>query len=145
MSLLLKIVSEKIGTLIHSMKFLSPEVALYLYKSTIQPWNAVVMSVLVLLVTTWNYQMSYKSGYAGLLFLPLAHWLNVASFTLFYRYYFGRCTPEQPKLVPLPYSPRRSTRFSDRLHDFSVTIPRCYKDVYVNSFLAQLDSAILCL
>ena len=28
----------------------------------------------------------------------------------------------------------RSTRYSDRLHDFSVTIPRCYKDVYVNSF-----------
>ena len=29
--------SKKIGSLIHSMKFLSPEVALYLYKSTIQP------------------------------------------------------------------------------------------------------------
>ena len=28
--------SKKIGALIHSMKFLSPEVALYLYKSTIQ-------------------------------------------------------------------------------------------------------------
>ena len=29
--------SKKIGTLIGSMKFLSPEVALYLYKSTIRP------------------------------------------------------------------------------------------------------------
>ena len=29
--------SKKIGGLIHSMKFLSPEVAQYLYKSTIQP------------------------------------------------------------------------------------------------------------
>ena len=29
-----KTVSKKIGALIHSMKFLSPEVALYLYKST---------------------------------------------------------------------------------------------------------------
>ena len=28
----------------------------------------------------------------------------------------------------------RSTCYFDRLHDFSVTIPRCYKDVYVNSF-----------
>ena len=27
-----------------------------------------------------------------------------------------------------------STHHSDRLHDFSVTTPRCYKDVYVNSF-----------
>ena len=32
-----KTASEKIGTLIRSMKFLFPEVALYLYKSTIRP------------------------------------------------------------------------------------------------------------
>ena len=32
-----KLVSKKNGVLIRSMKFLSPEVALYLYKSTIQP------------------------------------------------------------------------------------------------------------
>ena len=35
--------------------------------------------------------------------------------------------------------------YSYRLYDFSVTIPRCYKDVYASiSFIAQLDSAILC-
>ena len=33
-----KTASKKLGTLIHSMKFLSPEVALYLYKSTICPY-----------------------------------------------------------------------------------------------------------
>ena len=32
-----KTASKKISALIRSMKFLSPEVALYLYKSTIQP------------------------------------------------------------------------------------------------------------
>ena len=32
-----KTTSKKIGALIRSMKFLSPEVALYLYKSTIHP------------------------------------------------------------------------------------------------------------
>ena len=32
-----KTASKKIGALIHYMKFLSPEVALYLYKSTICP------------------------------------------------------------------------------------------------------------
>ena len=46
-----KTASKKIGALIRSMKFLSPEVALYLYKSTISPiWNTVVMSGMVLLV-----------------------------------------------------------------------------------------------
>ena len=65
---------------------------------------------------------------------PLAHCRNVASLILFYRYYFGRCSSELAQLVPLPFSRGRSTRHSDRLHDFSVTILRCYKDVYVNSF-----------
>ena len=68
---------------------------------------------------------------------PLAHCRNVASLSLFYRYYFGRCSSELAQLVPLPFSRGRSTRYSDRLHDFSVTIPRCYKDVYVNSFFAR--------
>ena len=66
---------------------------------------------------------------------PLAHLRNVASLSLSYRYYFGRCSSELAQLIPLPYSSQgRSVRYSDRLHDFSVTIPRCYKNVYVNSF-----------
>ena len=60
----------------------------------------------------------------------LTHRRNMASLSLFYRYYFGRCSSELAQLVP--FSQRRSTRYSDRLHDFSVTIPRCYKDVYVS-------------
>ena len=41
----------------------------------------------------------------------------------------------------------RSTHYSYRLHDFSVTIPRFYKYVYLNSFslFAQLDSGMVCL
>ena len=38
--LIAKTVSKRIGALIRSMRFLSPEVALYLYKSTIQPCMA---------------------------------------------------------------------------------------------------------
>ena len=67
-------------------------------------------------------------------FEPLAHRQNVASLSLFCRCYFGRCSSEPAQLVPLPFSRGRSTRYSDRLHDFCVTIRRCYKDVYVNSF-----------
>ena len=49
-------------------------------------------------------------------------------------YYFGRCSFELAELVPLPYFHRRSTSYSDRSHDFSVTVPRCYKDVCINIF-----------
>ena len=101
------------------------------------------MSGLVLLVATWNCLIIYKNGCTELLVLhllplePLVHRRNVASLSLFYRYYFGRCSSELAELVPLPYSRGSSTRYSDRLHDFSVTIPRCYKDAYANSFFSR--------
>ena len=69
---------------------------------------------------------------------PLAHRQNLTSLTLFYRYYFGRCSSELAQLVPIPFSRGRSAHYSDRLHDFSITIPRCYKDVSVNSFFPHM-------
>ena len=72
----------------------------------------------------------------------LAHRQNVASLILFFRYYFGRCSSEQAQLLRLPFFRGRSTCYSDRLHDFSIAIPRYYKNVYVNSFFPRkLDSA----
>ena len=55
---------------------------------------------------------------------PLAHCQNVASLGLFYRYYFGRCSSELAQMVSPPFSCGRSTRYSDKLHDFFVTIPQ---------------------
>ena len=78
---------------------------------------------------------------------PLAHRRNVGSLLdLSYRCYFGRCSSELAQLVPLPFSRGRSTRYTDRFHNFSVTIPRCHKDVYVNSFFprtARLSNSLL--
>ena len=44
----------------------------------------------------------------------LAHCLNVASLSLFYRYYFGRRSSKLTQLASLPFSRGRSTRYSDR-------------------------------
>ena len=52
--------------------------------------------------------------------------------------YFGRYQSELAELVLLSYSHGRSTH-SDRLHGFSVTVPRCYKDIYDSSFLSRID------
>ena len=78
---------------------------------------------------------------------PLAHHQNVASLSLFYRYYLGRCSSELAQLVPLSSSQGRSTRYSHRLHNFYVTIPLDVRRMSMPtvSFLAQLDSGILCL
>ena len=53
---------------------------------------------------------------------------------------------ELAQLVPLPYSQGRSTRYSDRLHEFPVTFLDVTRmSMSTVSFLAQLDSGILCL
>ena len=62
-----KTASKKIGALIHSMKFLSPEVALYLYKSTIRPFMEYCCHV---------WAGAPRNGYAGLLVLHLLLLLN---------------------------------------------------------------------
>ena len=136
---------KKIGALIRYRKFLSPKVALYLYKSTIRPymeycchvWAGAPSCYLDLLDKLQKRICRVVGPSLAASLEPLAHRRNVASLSLFYSYYFGRCSSELAQLVPLPFSSGRSTRYSDRLHDFSVTIPRCYKDVYVNSFFPR--------
>ena len=46
---------------------------------------------------------------------------------------------ELAKVVPPTCSCGRSIRYSNILYDFSVTICRCYKDVYPNSFFSCLS------
>ena len=63
--------------------------------------------------------------------------------SLFYRYYFSKCSSEMAQLVPLPYSWGRSTHYSDRLHDFSVTIPTCCQDIYVRNMIFAFFTGVL--
>ena len=122
--------SKKIWALIQSIKFLSPAVALYLYKSTIQScmeycyhvWASAPSCYLKLLdkLQKWICRTVGPSLTASL--EPLAHCRNVASLSLFCRYYFGRCSSELARLVPLPYFWGRSTHYSN---SYSI----CYKDI----------------
>ena len=140
-----KTTSKKIEVLIHSIKFLSPEVTLYLYKSTISScmiycchaWDDTPSCYLKLLhkLKKWICRTVVPSLAASI--EPLVHCRNVASLSLFYRYYFGRYSSELGELVPLHYFRGSFTCYSERLHDFSVTISRCYEDVYVHSFFPR--------
>ena len=105
-----KAASNKIGVLIRSMKFLSPEVALYLYKSTIRPcmeycyhiWAGAPSCYLELLDKLQK-RICRTVGPSLAAFLePLTHRQNAASLSLFCRYDFGRCSSELAELVPLP-------------------------------------------
>ena len=137
-----KTASKKVGALIRSVNFFSPDVSLYLYKSTIRPgmeycchvWAGAPSCYLELLDKLQKRICRIVGPLLAASLEPLAHRRNETSLSLFYRYYFGRCSSELAELVPLAVSRGSSTRYSDRLYDFSVTIPRCCKCVYVNSF-----------
>ena len=93
-------VSKKIGVLIRSMKFLSSEVAVYLYKSTIRPCmeycchvcSGVPSCYLELLDKLQKRICVTVDPSLAASLEPLAHCRNVTSLCLFYRYYFDRCS-----------------------------------------------------
>ena len=126
--------SKKRGALIRPMKFPSLEVARYLHKSTIWPcmeycfhaWAGADSCYLELLDNLQEKTCRTVGPLLAACLEPKAHRQNVASLSLFCRYYFGSCPSELAELVPFLYS--------DRLHGFYVTLPRCYKDVFVNNF-----------
>ena len=106
--------SQKIGALIRSMKFLSPDVVLYLYKSTKRScmkycchvWDGAPSCYLELLDKLQNrVNRAVGTSLAPSLEL-LAHCRNVASVSLFYRYYIDKCSSELAELVPLSFSLR---------------------------------------
>ena len=94
------------------MKFLSPDVALYLYNSTIRPcmeycchvWPGAPSCYLELLDKLPKRICRTVGPSLAASLEPLAHCRNVASLSLFCRYYFGRCSSELAQMVPLPYS-----------------------------------------
>ena len=128
--------------MIYSMKFCSPEDALYLYKSAIWPcmeyccyvWADAPSCCLDMLDKKQELVCRTVGPSPSVSHKHLADCQNVASLSIFYRYYFGIYSSELAALVPLPISCRRSSCYSNRLHNFSVTVYRCYKDIYVKFF-----------
>ena len=77
---------------------------------------------------------------------PLAHRRNVASLSLFYRYYFGRCSSELAQLVPLPFfEVGLLVILIDCMIFLSPFLDITRMSMSTVSFLARLNSGILCL
>ena len=142
-------VSKKIRSLICSIKFLFSEDALFLYKSTIQPyleycchvWAGAPSCFLEMLVKLqkricrtvgWSFASSSW---------PLGHRLNAASLILSIGIILVDIYLNWLNLFHFLILARGLLVILDCLI-FSVTISRCYKDVYVNSFFS-LHSYIL--
>ena len=129
------------------MKFLSSEVVLYLYKSTKRSrmeycchvWtghpNCYLdrLDKLQKLVWVWRTCLGLKDICQLLPLEPLVHRRNVATLSLPYQCYFGRCTSELAELVPLPHFRNRPARY--RLHDFLCYHPYVLKEDLCQQFL----------
>ena len=142
-----KIVSKKIGALVRSIKFLSPEVALYLYESTIQTrmeycchaGTGAPISYLDMLdkLEKWVFKTVGPTLAASLELL--GHRRNIASLNLFDRCYFSKCSSKLAEFFPFPYSPGRFIRYSNTLHDsLSPFIDVIRMFMSIVSFLARL-------
>ena len=149
-----KTATKKIGALIRSMKFLSPEVALYLYKSTIRPcmkycchvWTGAPSCYLELLDELQKRICRTVGPSFATSLEPLAHCRNVASLSLFYRYYFGRCSPELAQLFHfLILEGDLLVILIDCMIFLSPFLDVTRMSMSTVSFLAQLDAGILCL
>ena len=111
------------------------QVFLYLFSLLELIWNAVTLKMVKKVKT--NLDSSKASGPNCIPIVVLNNCEPELSYTLattlldvhlnWLNWFKGKC----------PYSWGRSTRYSDRLHDFSVAIPRYYKDVYVNSLFPR--------
>ena len=144
----------KVGALIHSMKFLSPEVALYLNKSTTLPcmdycchvW-ACASSLLELLDKLQKPICRTVGPFLAASLKLLAHRQNVASLSLLDRYFFGNYVYlnwihwfhflilKGGQLVSL----------IDSMIFLSSSLDVTRMSMLTVSFLTQLDSRILCL
>ena len=90
-----KTASKKIGALNRSMKFLSPEVAMCLYRSTMEycchVWFGATSCHLELLDKLQKRICKTVGPSLATSLEPLGHRRNVTRLSLLYRYYFGRC------------------------------------------------------
>ena len=126
-----KTASKKKGASIRSMKFLSSEAAFCFYKSNIWPcmeycchvWAGALSCYLDML-----YKLQ-KQVYKTILVPQLLSLMNPSSKCSQFKSFLQVlplyiCSSELSDLVPFHLSHGSSTDYSNRLHDFSVTIPR---------------------
>ncbi|XP_065662627.1 uncharacterized protein LOC136085264 [Hydra vulgaris] len=68
---------------------------------------------------------------------PLSYRCNVASLSLFYKYYNGHCSKELVSLVRFTKVHSRVIRHSIKFHPFSVAVPKCFKNSCSSSFFLR--------
>ena len=121
---------------------------LCIYKSTIRPcleycchiWAGAPISSLNILdrVQRRLFNLLGENLYSKL--QPLSHRREVASLSLFYRYFHGHCSEDLASLMPRRYSSFNSSIRTHRsgLNNWAVYLPHRNTSAYSNSFIPRI-------
>ena len=137
--------AQRIGSLYRACRYLPPQTVLYLYKATIRPlmeycchlWAGAPKSHLSLLDRVEKRAKNLVGEALANQLQPLKVRRDVASLSLFYRYYFGRCSSALERCVPKPKVFHRSTRRANTLACYHVSQERSRTEGRSRSFFVR--------
>jgi len=143
-----KSASMKVGSLFRARGFLTHDAILHIYKSVIRPsmeycshiWAGSSARALGLLDRIQRRIVNLVGPALASQLHSLSHRRDVASLSLFYKYFHKQCSEELSNLVPPPKTFHRRTRLATRSHRFTVVPPKCTHSFYANSFFSRTSA-----
>merc|ERR1711942_167742 len=143
-----KLASMKVGSLVSARGFLSNEAILYIYKSVIRPsmeycshiWAGAPAKYLSMLDRIQKRIVNLVGPELGSVLHSLSHRRNVASLSLFYKYFHQQCSRELFDLVPPLKKFRPNLRCAGESHRYTVVPPRCKRGFYASSFFPRTSA-----
>ncbi len=142
---IVKKVAQRIGALYRASHYLSPPAILYFYKSSIRPvmeycchlWAGASKTCLSTLDRLERRVKNLVGPQLASELQPLSVRRDVASLSLFYRYYFGRCSSALSESVPKPQVFSRNTRRASPTACYHVETERTGTVSRSNSFFVR--------
>ena len=140
-----KIAARKVGSLYRARSYLSQAAILHIYKSLVRPcmeycchlWAGAPSTSLNLLDRIQRRVVNIVGPDLSAKLDNLSHRRDVASLSLFYKYFNGRCSSELSSLVPPLKVFHRQTRFASNAHPYTVSVPVSNRSFYSQSFFPR--------
>ena len=137
--------AQRIGSLYRASHYLPPESILYLYKATIRPlmeycchlWAGAPKTHLQLLDRVEKRAKNLIGQPLANELLPLSVRRDVASLSLFFMYYFGKCSSALSESVPNPEVFSRNSRRANFLTCYHVSVERTRTQGRPQSFFVR--------
>ncbi|KAL7641293.1 UNVERIFIED_CONTAM: hypothetical protein RMT77_008431 [Armadillidium vulgare] len=134
--------SKRLGVLRRLQYFFTPPQLLALYRGVVRPcmeyashiWGGSTHTALLEKVESRAFRLINSPALTNSL-QSLSARRNVASLSLYYRYYNGHCSSELSRRIPPPLRRVRATRLSTQSHPFSVQLSDPRLNLYAQSYM----------